>query len=103
MTTETTNYKLGQVGFGTIGEIYSGHLIKANGQLILYDIDRERLEQLAPEQTELADSPRQVAEASEIIILALPSPEAVKSVVFWRRRHPQGRATRFLDPRYQHD
>ena len=82
MTTETTNYKLVQVGFGTIGEIYSGHLMKANGQLILYDIDRERLEQLAPEQTELADSPRQVAEASEIIILALPSPEAVKSVVF---------------------
>ena len=82
MMTDTTHYKLGQVGFGTIGSIYSDHLIKANGQLILYDIDRERLRRLAPEESELADTPRQVAEASEIIILALPSPKAVKSVVF---------------------
>ena len=82
MTTENTDYKLGQVGFGIMGEIYAGHLMKANGQLILYDIDRDRLERLAPEQAELADSPREVAEASGIIILALPSPDAVKSVVF---------------------
>ena len=80
--TEKTQYKLGQVGFGIMGKIYADHLMKANGQLILYDIDREQLERLAPEQAEQADTPRQVAESSEIIILALPSPEAVKSVVF---------------------
>lgn len=80
--TEERKFKLGQVGFGIMGEIYAGHLMRANGQLSLYDLDRNRLRELAPPGAEVVGTPRQAAHGKEIVVLALPSPDAVKSVFY---------------------
>jgi 3-hydroxyisobutyrate dehydrogenase-like beta-hydroxyacid dehydrogenase len=73
--------RIGQVGLGAIGQIYAGHLVRAFGRLHVYDIAAERLAEAVSRGAIAAGSASEVAGQSEIIFLALPSPEAVRSVV----------------------
>ena len=74
-------YQLGQIGLGHIGKIYAGHLLKANGQLVVFDAQREHVGALEQNGATVANSPQEVASQSEIVVMALPSPEAVRTVM----------------------
>ncbi len=68
---------LGLIGLGAIGQIYAGHLLKANGALGVYDVAAPKLKQAEALGATPAASARDLAARCDFIILSLPSPEAV--------------------------
>jgi 3-hydroxyisobutyrate dehydrogenase len=73
--------KVGFIGLGTMGEGLAGNLKKKGGyDLVVHDI---RKEAAAPHLTAgavWADTPRKVAEATEVVFTSLPGPAEVESV-----------------------
>ena len=72
---------VGLVGMGVIGRIYAVNLLKAYQQIRVYDLDQEKAGALADRGARPVETARALAEASDVIIMALPSPEAVESVM----------------------
>jgi 3-hydroxyisobutyrate dehydrogenase-like beta-hydroxyacid dehydrogenase len=70
--------KLGLVGLGAIGQIYAGHLVRANKQLFVFDRIPERMQEAEALGATPMISPHELAAHSDVIVLALPSPEAVE-------------------------
>lgn len=73
--------KLGLVGLGAIGQIYAEHLLAANRQLYVYDQVAARMQNAVEQGAAATASARELAAQSDIMVLALPSPEAVESVM----------------------
>ena len=82
--------KIGFVGIGSMGTPMSINLLRAGYELTVYDIQEEAMEALVQLGVKAAASPKEVAQASDIVLTSLPTPEAVESValraraVFWR-------------------
>jgi 3-hydroxyisobutyrate dehydrogenase len=74
--------RLGFIGLGVMGTPMAGHLAKAGFALAVYDIDRSKADQLAAEHEgiRVAENPRSVGEASDIVITMLPSGAYVQEV-----------------------
>jgi 2-hydroxy-3-oxopropionate reductase len=73
--------KVGFVGLGIMGAAMAGNLLEAGHELVVHNRTRTKAEQLIPYGALVADSPREVAEASDIIITMLPGPPEVEEVV----------------------
>ena len=69
--------KIGLVGLGVIGQIYAANLIRAFGPICVYDAARERTAEAVGLGGVESGSAADVAKASEVVVLALPNPEAV--------------------------
>jgi 2-hydroxy-3-oxopropionate reductase len=76
--------KIGFIGLGAMGSPMAKNLIKNGYKLIVYDIVKERIERLVEEGAEAADSCKEVAERSDVIITMVPSSPHVKEVVLGR-------------------
>ncbi len=72
---------MGFVGLGIMGAAMAGNLLEAGHELVVHNRTRNKAEQLAARGASVADSPREVAENSEIIITMLPGPPEVEEVV----------------------
>ena len=70
----------GLIGLGVIGQLYAGHLIRARGALAVHDVLADRVAAAAGLGAVAAGSARAVAEASEVVVVALPNPAAVEAV-----------------------
>jgi 2-hydroxy-3-oxopropionate reductase len=64
-----------KVGFVGLDFLEAGH------ELVVHNRTRTKAEQLIPYGAQVADSPREVAEASDIFITMLPGPPEVEEVV----------------------
>jgi len=73
--------RIGFIGLGVLGSAIVPHLLQAGYQVLGYDIDPRRLAELAPLGMAAAGSPRELAAASDVVILCLPSVEALREVV----------------------
>lgn len=73
--------KIGFIGLGIMGKPMAKNLIKAGYPLVVYDICAEPVEELVQAGAEKADSPRQVARKSEVIITMLPDSPQVEEVI----------------------
>jgi 3-hydroxyisobutyrate dehydrogenase-like beta-hydroxyacid dehydrogenase len=71
---------LGFIGTGGMGSGMAGNLLKAGHRLFVNDLRREVARGLESQGAEFKDSPRSVAEASEIVLSMLPYNEAVEQV-----------------------
>lgn len=71
---------LGFIGTGGMGSGMAANLIKAGYRLIVNDLRREVARNLESLGAEFKESPRAVAEASEVVFSMLPYNEAVKEV-----------------------
>ncbi|WP_067893732.1 NAD(P)-dependent oxidoreductase [Actinomadura chibensis] len=71
--------RVGQVGLGSIGRIYARHLVDAAGDVQVFDLDRARVEAAERDGATGAASARELAAASEVIVVSLPNPPAVES------------------------
>jgi 3-hydroxyisobutyrate dehydrogenase-like beta-hydroxyacid dehydrogenase len=71
---------LGFIGTGGMGSAMAANLIKAGYSLVVNDIRREVAGKLEQQGALFKDSPKRVAEASEIVLSMLPYNEAVKTV-----------------------
>ena len=72
--------QLGFIGIGTMGTPMALNLLKAGFPLIVHDIHEEATRPLLEAGARWGQSPRAVAEASEIILTSLPSPADVEEV-----------------------
>lgn len=71
---------LGFIGTGGMGSGMAANLIKAGYRLIVNDLRREVARHLESLGAEFKESPRAVAEASEVVLSMLPYNEAVREV-----------------------
>ena len=72
---------MGFVGLGIMGAFMAGNLLEAEHELVVHNRTRTKAEQLISFGALVADSPREVAEVSDIIITMLPGPPQVEEVV----------------------
>jgi 2-hydroxymethylglutarate dehydrogenase len=72
--------KIGFIGIGNMGRPMSMNLIRAGYELMVHDIREEAMEDPIRIGATAAGSPKEVAEACDIVMTSLPSPEALKEV-----------------------
>ena len=73
--------KVGFLGLGIMGAAMAGNLLEAEHELVVHNRTRTKAEQLISYGARVADSPREVAEASDVVITMLPGPPEVEEVV----------------------
>ena len=73
--------RIGLIGLGSIGSYFTGKFIAAGYPLTVLDIDRERVRAAVAKGVVAAFTPAAVAEASDVIVLALPGSHAVEAVM----------------------
>src|SRR5436190_891410 len=72
--------RVGFIGLGMMGKGMAANLQKAGHQLTVHDLNRAAAEPFLAKGAEWANSPRAVAEASEVIFTSLPVPADVEAV-----------------------
>ena len=66
--------RVGFIGLGHVGAKLAGSLLRNGFHLTLRDLDRAAAEALIEGGADWAESGRELAEASDVIITCLPSP-----------------------------
>ncbi len=74
--------RIGFIGLGIMGKPMARNLLKAGYPLIVHNRSQAAVAELAKEGATKADSPKEVAEQSDIIITMLPDSPDVELVVF---------------------
>ena len=72
--------KVGFIGLGTMGASMAYNCLQGGNEMVVHDIRRESATQHLEAGAVWADSPRAVAEASEIVFTSLPGPTEVEAV-----------------------
>ena len=72
--------KIGFIGLGTMGRHMASNLMKAGHQLVVNDVRREATAPHLQGGASWADTPRAVAEATEVVFTSLPGPAEVEAV-----------------------
>jgi len=72
--------KIGFIGLGMMGSGMAANLQKAGHDLVVHDLRRAAAEPYLAAGAVWADSPRAVAEASEVVFTSLPGPPEVEAV-----------------------
>lgn len=73
--------RVGFIGLGVMGKPMARNLLKAGYPLVVYNRSRPPMEELAAEGAAVADSPRAVAQRSDIVITMLPDTPEVEQVL----------------------
>ena len=72
--------KVGFIGLGTMGASMAYNCLQGGNEMVVHDIRREAATQHLEAGAVWADSPREVAAASEIVFTSLPGPTEVEAV-----------------------
>ena len=72
--------KAGFIGLGTMGSSMAYNALQGGNEMVVHDIRREAATRHLEAGAEWADTPREVAEASEIVFTSLPGPVEVEAV-----------------------
>lgn len=73
--------RVGFIGIGTMGVGISANMKKAGFDMVVHDARRQAAEKICAAGATWADSPREVAEQSEIVFTSLPGPPQFEAVV----------------------
>jgi len=74
--------KLGFIGLGNMGKPMATNLVKAGYPLTIHDLRPEPVKELVAAGATAADSPREVAEKSEVVVTIVTSSPQVEQVMF---------------------
>src|SRR6185436_15660288 len=72
--------KLGWIGTGVMGSSMCGHLMAAGFSVTVYNRTRSRAEPLVAKGAKWADTPKAVAEASDVIFSIVGFPHDVREI-----------------------
>ena len=72
--------KVGFIGLGTMGSSMAYNALQGGNEMVVHDIRREAATRHLEAGAEWADTPREVAEASEVVFTSLPGPVEVEAV-----------------------
>ncbi|MCX7846306.1 MAG: NAD(P)-binding domain-containing protein, partial [Dictyoglomaceae bacterium] len=73
--------KIGFIGLGIMGRPMSKNILKAGHPLIVYTRKKEKIEEMIKLGAKGANSPKEVAENSDIVITMLPDSYEVEEVI----------------------
>lgn len=73
--------KVAQIGLGAIGSILVGHLLKARVELTVFDQVADRVATARTQGARAAGSASAVVEGAEYLLVSLPDPDAVRTVM----------------------
>ena len=73
--------RVGFIGLGTMGSGISANMGKAGHEMVVHDARRQAAEKICAAGAEWADSPKAVAQATEIVFTSLPGPREFEAVV----------------------
>ena len=73
--------KIGFIGLGIMGKPMSKNMLKAGYELVVFDLNTAAVQEVAAEGAQTANSPKEVAALSDVIITMLPNSPHVKEVV----------------------
>ena len=73
--------KIGFIGLGKMGGPMAMNLLCSGHEVTVYDIKKEAAQPLVDANGRWADSPKEVAQVSEIVLTSLPGPPEVEVVV----------------------
>lgn len=73
--------KVGFIGLGMMGASMASNLQKSGYKLVVHDLQRQAASQHLAAGATWADTPRAVAEQSDVILTSLPGPKEVEAVV----------------------
>lgn len=82
--------KLGFTGLGIMGKPMAGHLLKAGHTVNVYDLNPAPVKELAGKGAVACKSSKEVAEASDIIIIMVPDTPDVEAVLFGKSGVAEG-------------
>jgi 3-hydroxyisobutyrate dehydrogenase-like beta-hydroxyacid dehydrogenase len=71
---------IGFVGLGQMGGPMTRRLLTAGYELVVHDVRAEAMDGLAAEGATAAASPAEAASLAEVVLVSLPTPEAVRAV-----------------------
>ena len=74
--------KIGIVGTGMLGEAVGLHLLDVGYKITVFNRSKEKTKKLENKGAIVVDSPKNVAEKSELVIVVVKDADAVKDVVF---------------------
>ena len=74
--------KIGIVGTGMLGEAVGLYLLDVGYEITVFNRSKEKTEKLENKGALVVDSPKNVAEKSELVIVVVKDADAVKDVVF---------------------
>jgi len=72
--------KIGFIGVGTMGRHMAANLIKSGFSLVVNDVRKEATNPHVKDGATWADTPKAVAEASDVVFTSLPGPVEVEAV-----------------------
>ena len=72
---------VGFIGLGNMGHPMATRLRNANYELVVHDVRREHAVSFAASEASVAGTPKELADRADIVLLSLPTPSAVRSVV----------------------
>src|SRR4030043_432775 len=84
---------VGFIGLGIMGKPMARNLLKAGFPLVVFSRSKRPVEELVKEGAVFGDSPREVAERLEVLIMMLPDPPEVKEVILGKDGILQGAKT----------
>src|SRR5688500_5621872 len=73
--------KIGWIGTGVMGRSMCGHLLKAGYQATVFNRTKAKAAELVEQGARWADSPRDVAAASDVVISIVGVPDDVRAVL----------------------
>ena len=73
--------RIGFIGLGIMGKPMARNVMEAGYDLVVYNRTREKAEEISGDGATVADSPREVAEGSDVVITMLPDSPDVWEVV----------------------
>lgn len=82
--------RVGFIGLGIMGKPMARNLLKAGFPLVVFSRSKRPVEELVKEGAVSGDSPREVAERSEVLITMLPDSPEVKEVILGKDGILQG-------------
>lgn len=74
--------KIGLIGTGMLGKAVGMHLLKSGYSLVAYNRTKDKTKELEINGAEIADSPKDVALRSDVVITVVKDAEAVKKISF---------------------
>jgi 3-hydroxyisobutyrate dehydrogenase len=81
MNVSPESTRIGWIGTGVMGSSMCGHLVKAGYKATVFNRTKAKAQGLVDQGATWADSPRQVAEASDIVFSIVGMPHDVRSVL----------------------
>lgn len=73
--------KIGLIGFESMGRFYAQRLLQADFTLTVMDIDPQKVEHAISLGANIASSPKEVAQSSKFVLLAVPGSREVESIM----------------------